>query len=111
SFVRMGVYTAVPYAGTVFVSFFSARVADRWIARGGRPVYVRRLFVAGGFLSGSSILLLLFFQSPNAVLSILMCSLLGTGLASSNYWALTQAISPETLVGRVTGYQNSIASL
>ena len=58
-----------------------------------------------------SILLLLVFQSQTAVLTILMCSLLGTGLASSNYWALTQAISPEKLVGRVTGYQNSIASL
>lgn len=111
SFLRMGVYTATPYIGTVFVSFVSARMADRWIARGGRPVYVRRLFVSLGFLSGSSILLLLWFTSQTAVLAILMGSLLGTGLASSNYWALTQAISPDRLVGRVTGYQNSIASL
>jgi MFS family permease len=111
SFLRMGVYTAVPYVGTVFVSFLAARAADRWIAGGGRPVYVRRLFVCAGFLTGSSILMLLFLQSPAAVLIILMGSLLGTGLASSNYWALTQAISPESLTGRVTGYQNSVASL
>jgi MFS family permease len=111
SFLRMGFYTAIPYVGTVLVSFTSARIADRWIERGGRPVYVRKMFVCGGFLTGSSILLLLVFQSPAAVLLILMSSLLGTGLASSNYWALTQAISPALLVGRVTGYQNSIASL
>ena len=111
SFLRMGLFTAIPYVGTVFVSFASARIADRWIARGGRPVYVRKMFVAGGFLTGSTILLLPHFHSPSAVLGILMSSLLGTGLASSNYWALTQAISPRALVGRVTGYQNSIASL
>lgn len=111
SFPRMGAYTAIPYVGTVVVSFLAARAADRWIGRGGRPVYVRRLFVCAGFLTGSSILLLLVAHSQTAVLAILMGSLFGTGLASSNYWALTQAIAPEALVGRVTGYQNSVASL
>lgn len=111
SFLKMGLYTALPYVGTVAVSFASARIADRLIARVGRPMHVRRLFVAGGFLLGSTILMLLVFQSSEAVLMILMFSLFGIGLASSNYWALTEAISPAPLVGRIIGYQNMIASL
>ncbi len=111
SFLKMGLYTAVPYVGTVVVSFTSARIADKLIARMGRPMHIRRLFVAAGFLLGSTILLLLVFQSSEAVLIILMFSLFGIGLASSNYWALTEAISPAPLVGRIIGYQNMIASV
>jgi MFS family permease len=111
SFLKMGAYTAAPYVGTVAVSFTSARLADRLIARFGRPMIVRRYFVAGGFMLGSVILLLLVFRSSTAVLAVLICSLSGIGLASSNYWALTEAISPAPIVGRVIGYQNMIASL
>ncbi|MFN0166722.1 MAG: MFS transporter [Bryobacteraceae bacterium] len=111
SFLKMGLYTAAPYVGTVVVSFSSARIADRLIARKGRPMHIRRLFVAGGFVAGSAILLLLVFESSEAVLMTLMFSLFGIGLASSNFWALTEAISPARLAGRIIGYQNMIASL
>jgi MFS family permease len=110
SFLKMGAYTAAPYVGTVVVSFTSARLADRLIARFGRPMIVRRYFVASGFLLGSTILLLLGLHSSGAVLAVLICSLSGIGLASSNYWALTEAIAPAPIVGRVIGYQNMIAS-
>ena len=36
--------------------------------------------------------------------------MLGLGLASANYWALTQAISPRSMIGRVVAYQNTIAN-
>jgi ACS family D-galactonate transporter-like MFS transporter len=111
SFLKMGAYTAAPYVGTVVVSFASARLADRLIARFGRPMVVRKFFVSAGFLLGSNILLLLLFHSSPAVLLVLMTSLCGIGLASSNYWALTEAISPSRIVGRIIGYQNMIASL
>jgi MFS family permease len=111
SFLRMGAYTAVPYLGTVLVSFSSARAADRLITRVGHPMSVRKMFVVTGFVLGSAILLLLVLQSSLAVLFTLIFSLLGIGLASSNYWALTEAISPGPVVGRVIGYQNMIASL
>ena len=97
SFLKMGAYTAVPYVGTVAVSFASARMADRLIGRHGRPMHVRRFFVSAGFLLGSTILFLLFSQSSLAVLFTLMSSLFGIGLASSNYWALTEAISPPAI--------------
>jgi MFS family permease len=111
SFFRMGAYTAAPYVGTVLVSFASAGAADRMITRVGHPMVVRKVFVATGFLLGSGILLLLVFQSSLAVLFTLIFSLLGVGLASGNFWALTEAISPSPIVARVIGYQNMIASL
>jgi MFS family permease len=111
SFFRMGAYTAAPYAGMVLVSYASARAADRLITRLGRPMSVRKVFVATGFLFGSGILLLLVFQSSLAVLLTLIFSLLGVGLATGNFWALTEAISPRPIVGRVIGYQNMIASV
>jgi MFS family permease len=41
----------------------------------------------------------------------LVFSLLGIGLATGNYWAVTEALSPRPIVGRVIGYQNMVASL
>ncbi len=40
-----------------------------------------------------------------------MLSLLGIGVASANYWALTQAASPAPMIGRVIGAQNTVANL
>ena len=38
-------------------------------------------------------------------------SMLGLGLASANYWALTQAVAPQRMIARVVAYQNTIANL
>jgi MFS family permease len=111
SFVKMGAYTAAPYLGSILVSFSSARIADKLISRLGRPMLVRKLFVSAGFILGSSIVLLLVIRSSGAVLATLVFSLLGIGLATGNYWAVTEALSPRPIVGRVVGYQNMVASL
>ena len=111
SFLKMGAFTAAPFLGTALVSMLTGRIADRLIARFGQPIFVRKLFVAGGFLLGSSILLLLVLKSAPAVLATLMLSLTGIGVASANYWALTQAASPSSMIGRVIGCQNTIANL
>jgi MFS transporter, ACS family, D-galactonate transporter len=38
-------------------------------------------------------------------------SLSGLGLATANYWALTQTLVPASAIGRVTGVQNCAASV
>jgi MFS family permease len=111
SFLKMGSFTAVPFALMAVVSMISARTADRLTARFGNPIYIRKLFVATGFLLGTSILLLLVSSSPLGALAALMISLTGIGIASANYWALTQAASPAPVIGRVIGYQNTIANV
>jgi ACS family D-galactonate transporter-like MFS transporter len=111
SFLKMGAFTAAPFLGTALISMLSGRVADRLIARFGQPILVRKIFVVSGFLLGSSILLLLALKSAPAVLAVLMLSLMGIGIASANYWALTQAASPVSMIGRVIGCQNTVANL
>jgi MFS family permease len=111
SFLKMGAYTAIPLLGMAVVSTISGRAADRIIANGQAALAVRQRFVIVGFLIGSSLLLLLVIQSVTAVFAVLVCSLLGLGVASANYWALTQTISPSGVIGRVIGYQNTVANL
>ncbi len=111
SFLKMGAYTALPLLGMAIVSMIAGRAADKIISRGRKPLLVRRAFVVTGFAAGSSLLLLLVVHSVTAVFVVLVCSLLGLGLASANYWAMTQTISPARVIGRVIGYQNTIANL
>ncbi len=111
SFLKMGAFTAMPFLGTALISMVSGRVADRLITRLGRPIFIRKAFVVSGFVMGSSILSLLILKSAPAVFAALMLSLIGIGVASANYWALTQAATPAAIIGRVIGCQNTVANL
>jgi ACS family D-galactonate transporter-like MFS transporter len=111
SFLKMGAFTAMPFLGTALVSMVSGRMADHLIVRLGRPIFIRKAFVVSGFVMGSSILSLLILKSAPAVLAALMLSLVGIGVASANYWALTQAATPAAIIGRVIGCQNTVANL
>ena len=111
SFVKMGLFTALPLSGMAVVSIIAGRIADRLIARLGRPMLIRKTFVITGFVAGSSIATVPLFSSSFAVVLTLLCSLLGIGLAAANYWALIQVISPRAAIGRVVGSVNTIANM
>jgi MFS family permease len=111
SVMDMGVFTAVPLIAMAVISPLGGRWADHWIAKTGRPLLVRKVFVCAGFMLGSSAVLLLIVDSPAAIMAVLVISLMGLGIATANYWALTQAISPGSLIGRAIGYQNTIGNL
>jgi len=110
SFLKMGAYTAIPLLGMALVAMTAGRVADAMISRVGHPLRVRKAFVCAGFTAGSAILLLLVVRSQTGVLVTLTFSLLGIGLASANFWALTQSVTPAGIIGRVIGYQNTVAN-
>jgi MFS transporter, ACS family, D-galactonate transporter len=111
SFVKMGAYTAMPLVAMAIVSPICGHLADRLISWRLRALQVRKAFVCLGFMGGSSIVLVPGVKSPPAVLAVLVLSLGGIGLASGNFWALTETVSPHAVVGRVVGYQNTIANL
>src|SRR5215469_2005937 len=111
SFLKMGTYTAAPLVLMAVVSMIAARAGDRLIARFGRPVFIRKLFVVCGFLLGTSILLLIPLKSAVGMLAAMTLSLVGIGFAAANYWALTQAASPPAMIGRVVGCQNMVANV
>ena len=111
SILKMGFYTALPYIAMSVVGPLAGRLADGWIVRTGRVVLVRKVFVISGYILGSTTILLNWVSTHGSAIAILVFGLAGIGLASANYWALTQAISPKGLIGRAVGYQNTINNL
>jgi ACS family D-galactonate transporter-like MFS transporter len=103
--------TSASYAGFAAVAIASAWWADRLIARGGDAVNVRRRFAMAGMVLASTELIGAFSPSSSVALFFAVFSLSGLGLATANYWALTQTLLPGAGVGRLVGIQNCAANL
>jgi ACS family D-galactonate transporter-like MFS transporter len=102
---------SLSYAGFAIVAILAAWAADRRISRGGDPVNVRRRFVMAGLVLASTELIGALSPSSNVALFFAVFSLSGLGLATANYWALTQTLMPGASVGRLVGIQNCAANL
>jgi ACS family D-galactonate transporter-like MFS transporter len=107
----MSYVASISYAGFAAVAIGAAWWADSRIARGGDPVNVRRRFAMAGLLLASTQLVGAFVPSSNLALVVAVFSLSGLGLATANYWALTQTLMPGAGVGRLVGIQNCAANL
>jgi MFS family permease len=110
-FLQMGIYASLPFLAKVPVSIAAGRLSDWMAEKTGRPVLVRKSFVATGFLLGTCILLLPGVRSSAGAVTILVGSLMGVAVASANYWALTQAVTPAKVIGRVIGVQNTVGNM
>jgi MFS-type transporter involved in bile tolerance (Atg22 family) len=80
--------------------------ADRFIVRGADAVRIRKIFTILGFVAASTEVFGAISPSREVSLFFALFSLSGLGLATANYWALTQTIVPKNTVGRVVGVQN-----
>jgi nitrate/nitrite transporter NarK len=85
--------------------------ADALIARGWNSVKVRKGFTIAGFLIASTEVIGALSDSVPVALFFAVFSLTGLGLATANYWALTQTLIPGGAVGRIVGIQNCAANL
>ena len=104
-------YTTFSFAGMAVVSILGGWAADRLIARGIDAVVVRKAFTIAGFLLATTVLIGALPVSLNVALFFSVLSLSGLGLATANYWALTQTLIPSGSIGRIVGIQNCAASL
>ena len=104
-------YTTFSFAGMAVVSILGGWAADRLIARGIDAVFVRKAFTITGFLLATTVLIGATPVSLNVALFFSVLSLSGLGLATANYWALTQTLIPSGSIGRIVGIQNCAASL
>lgn len=104
-------YTTFSFAGMATVAIIGGWAADRIIARGGDPVRVRKAFTITGFLVASTELVGAVSPSLDVALIFSIISLSGLGLATANYWALTQTLLPSSSIGRIVGIQNCAASV
>jgi MFS family permease len=111
SLSKMGLYTFFSFGGMAIVATLAGWAADLMIARGGNPVTVRKWFTIAGFVVACTELIGAHSSSTNMALLFAVISLSGLGLATANYWALTQTLIPAASIGRVSGVQNCAASI
>ncbi len=106
-----GWFTFMSFGGLATIAILAGWAADRLIARGRNPVTVRKAFTIVGFALAFSEIFGAFSNSSTATLFLAVFSLSGLGLATANFWALTQTLTPASASARVAGIQNTAANL
>lgn len=107
----MALYTMFSFAGMAVTTIISGWAADRLIARGRDAVTVRKTFTIVGLLLAATEVFGAVAGSPELALFFSIFSLAGLGVATANYWALTQTVVPGTAIGRIGGLQNTASNL
>jgi len=108
---KMGLYTFFSFGGMAIVATLAGWAADRLIGRGHNPVTVRKWFTIAGFSIATTELIGARATSLETALVFAVVSLSGLGLATANYWALTQTLIPGAAIGRISGIQNCACSV
>jgi ACS family D-galactonate transporter-like MFS transporter len=106
-----GLYTSMSLGGMAVVAIIAGWAADRLIARGRDPVVVRKAFIIAGLLLASTQTIGAFAESLAVAQFFAIFSLSMLGLATANYWALTQTLIPGGAVGKIVGVQNCAAQI
>lgn len=102
----MGVFSMFSFTGVAVVATGAGWSADLMIRRGGKPVRVRKMFTVAGLVLASTEIVGALSHSQFVALFFAVFSMAGLGLATANYWALTQTIVPARTIGRYVGVQN-----
>jgi ACS family D-galactonate transporter-like MFS transporter len=111
SLTASGWFTFMSFAGMGTIAILAGWAADRLIARGLNAVAVRKVFTIVGFVLAFSEVFAAFSDSRTLTLFLAVFSLSGLGLATANYWALTQTLTPASASASVAGIQNTAANL
>jgi MFS transporter, ACS family, D-galactonate transporter len=107
----MGIYTMFSFAGTAVVAISAGAAADAWIRRGAGAAATRRWFTIAGLLAASTEVFGAVSSSNRTAVFFAIFSMAGLGLATANYWALTQTLAPASAAGKVAGLQNTALNL
>ena len=107
----MSIYTMFSFAGTGTVAILAGAAADWMIRRGASALNTRRWFTIAGLLAASTEVFGAMSASTNVAVFFAIFSMTGLGLATANYWAITQTLLPGVAPGRVAGIQNTALNL
>lgn len=102
----MSWYTMFSFGGMAVIGIAAGWLSDHLIRRGNDAIRVRKVFTLLGFLFASTEIFGALSHSRSVALFFTLFSLSGLGLATANYWALTQTLVPKSTIGRVVGLQN-----
>lgn len=108
SLTETGWFSGVSFGGMALVAALSGWAADKIIARGYDAVNVRKAFTIAGFVMAATQTISVFTDSKDVMIFFTVASLCGLGLATANYWALTQTLMPGALPVAI---QNTAANL
>ena len=108
---RSGWFTGFSFAGIAAVTTLAGWAADLVIRRGYDAVAVRRGFTIAGLLAASMQAASTLTGSAPLMLFATVFSLSGLGLATANYWALTQSLVPASRSAAAAGMQNAAGHL
>jgi sugar phosphate permease len=111
STVEMGKVLSIPLFVMAGLNVAAGFVADRLVKRASSMFAVRLGFCVAGYFGSGALLLLLAMPGREAVLPILLFAVCATGIGNANYWAMSQHITPSTLVGRTVGVLNTVSQL
>jgi MFS family permease len=107
----MGIYTLFSFAGTAIVAILAGAAADWLIRRGADAASTRRWFTIAGLVGASTEVIGALSNSNQVAVFFAIFSMAGLGLATANYWALTQTLVPHAAAGRIAGLQNTALNL
>ncbi len=108
---KTGLYTFFSFGGMAIVAVLGGWFADLIIRRGSNPVTVRKSFTIAGLAIACTELIGAHTLSVSTAVTFSIVSLSGLGLATANYWAITQTLFPAATIGAMTGVQNCAASI
>ncbi|RKP57593.1 MFS transporter [Pararobbsia silviterrae] len=112
SLSRSGLFTFFSFAGIAIVAALAGWAADRIIARGGNPIFVRKAFTIAGFIGGCTVVLGAYAPSLEMALFWNVLSLSLLGLVTANNLVLSRlTLVPKQAIGLVTGVQQVATSL
>jgi MFS family permease len=111
SIEKMSWFAFVSFGGMAVVAAVAGWAADQLIARGHDPVKVRKGFTIAGFVVAATQSFSVFTTSQPLMIFFTVSALCGLGLATANYWALTQTLIPGGSIALVVGIQNTAANL
>jgi ACS family D-galactonate transporter-like MFS transporter len=111
SVTEMGWYGGFAFGGMAAIAALAGWAADWFIQRGYDPINVRKGFTIAGFVLAATQTLGIFTNSTSLMVFFAVFSLCGLGLATANYWALTQTLIPGGSIAMVVGIQNTAANV
>lgn len=111
SITDMSWYGGVSFGGMAVVIWIGGAMADWCINRGYNPISVRKGFTIAGFSLAATQTIGAYTDNTTVMLVFAVVSMWGLGLATANYWALTQTLIPGGSIAMVVGIQNTAANL
>ena len=111
SIAKSNWFVGVSFGGMAIVAAFGGWAADRLIARGMEPIFVRRSFTIAGFVMAAMQTLSVFTDSKELMVGLTITSLCGLGLATANYWALTLTLMPGALPVAIQNTAANVAGI